>query len=798
MREELPGRGGHGDAPDPTSSGHPARRPHWILSLWATLVMSCSPQAPEDTVMPVAVTNRLISPEQANLLAALESREQGVADTLWAPEMLAQRCGRTIDAWWDGMLASTNRLGVLAEMDFEQLVLPVWGDWEAQGHGVEAAGPLGLGEPRTHQAWSAMVGRWRQAGWQLHSVEFRHVRFEPGVDGEPHRSEYRIAGELANDAGGGERWLIQGTLGVVWGEAVGGAPAIPIQRLDGSRVMVQRRRGPPPFRLIQDETIDPPENSHSIDPLIAHDLDGDGLPEIVLAARNLVYRRQPSGRYQPDALWGHPPGLISAAVLGDFDGDAAVDFVVAKHEGLALLRGGANGTFQEAERMAFLGSPEMKQVSVMTAGDADGDGDLDLFVAQYRVPYENGSMPTPYFDANDGYPSFLLLNDGQGRFSDATAAAGLTGKRHRRSYSASFVDLDQDRMLDLVVVSDFAGLDLYRNLGGARFSDVTRAWCAAPRGFGMAHSFADFNADGHLDLIMMGMPSPTASRLEHLGLWRETDPAQREKRAEMIHGNRLLVSKPGGGFDERSEAFGVANSGWSWGCVSPDFDNDGFPDLYVANGLESRKSVEDYEAQFWLHDAFVGNSSEDSTAYLYFMSKFNRTRGRGQSYGGYERNRLYLNRNGRAFVEVGGVFGLGSQEDSRNVVSEDLNGDGRMDLVFTSFAAWPRNAQTLRIYESQLDPVGSWIGLRLRPSKGVPSPIGVEVRLHFGTGRTVVRSWVTGDGYRSQSSATVHFGLGSETSVTSLECLWPGERRVLLKNPAPNRYHTVSAPESMK
>ncbi|MCK6500655.1 MAG: CRTAC1 family protein, partial [Nitrospira sp.] len=205
--------------------------------------------------------------------------------------------------------------------------------------------------------------------------------------------------------------------------------------------------------------------------------------------------------------------------------------------------------------------------------------------------------------------------------------------------------------------------------------------------------------------------------------------------------------------------------------------------------------AEDYESHFWLHDAFVGNSSEDSTAYLYFMSKFNRTRGRGQSYGGYERNRLYLNRAGEGFVEVGGVFGLGFQEDSRNVVAEDLDGDGRMDLVFTSFATWPENAQTLRVFESRIDAAGSWIGLRIQPSKGSPSPVGAQVRIRYGPGRTAVRTVVAGDGYRSQSSTTVHFGLGSETAVESLECVWPGGSRRLLKEPAPNRYHTVSAPE---
>mgnify|MGYP003336824970 CR=1 FL=1 len=73
---------------------------------------------------------------------------------------------------------------------------------------------------------------------------------------------------------------------------------------------------------------------------------------------------------------------------------------------------------------------------------------------QYKLPYVAGQMPTPYYDANDGFPGYLLRNDGHGNFTDATAASGLASKRFRRSYSASFVDLDEDGDVDLVVVSD--------------------------------------------------------------------------------------------------------------------------------------------------------------------------------------------------------------------------------------------------------------------------------------------------------------------------------------------------------
>ena len=115
--------------------------------------------------------------------------------------------------------------------------------------------------------------------------------------------------------------------------------------------------------------------------------------------------------------------------------------------------------------LANIQAVSIRDPQCITCGDVDGDGDLDAFIGQYASTYMSGKLPTPYYDANDGHPAYLLINDGTGRFTDQTAAFGLAPKRHRRTYSASFVDLDEDRDLDLMVVSDFAGLDLYRNNG---------------------------------------------------------------------------------------------------------------------------------------------------------------------------------------------------------------------------------------------------------------------------------------------------------------------------------------------
>ncbi|MDA1275625.1 MAG: CRTAC1 family protein [Verrucomicrobia bacterium] len=733
-------------------------------------------------------TNR-ISPELAAQVSALEAREQNVNETAWKQEMLAQECGGVFEALWDSVNAATNKLNVIAAFPVGQVLL---GNWESRvflPHGIQIREPKSVGAVLSMVEWQNLVEGFDRAGWQLVQVEFRHNRFETDEGGSPSQSSFYFSAHL-NHPDNLERVVLEGNLVVEWAAAGLAEAPWEIERIDASNLEIKTRRGAPPFQLILSEAISPPANSYSIDPLILYDLDGDGLSEIILAAKNVVYRGRGDGRYDVQALCEPAPDTIFAAVIADFNGDGNPDFLAETVQGLVLFESLANGVFGKPRELA---GPAVRQVDyamVITCGDIDQDGDLDVFLGQYKIPYKDGQLPTPFHDANDGYPAYLLLNDGLGNFSDVTELSGLAKKRFRRCYSASFADLNSDGHLDLMVVSDFAGVDLYRNDGRGRFTDVTSQWIADSHAFGMAHTLADFDSDGRLDFLMIGMTSPAADRLGHSGLGRLDATIDPLMRARMTYGNRLYFSASESKFEQTAMSETIARSGWSWGCGALDFDNDGFPDVYVANGLESRQSVRDYEAEYWLHDVYVGGSTNSSAAYLYFGSKFARTRGRGHSYGGYEKNRFFLNRNGTSFIEVGHLMGVALEEDSRNVVADDLDGDGRVDLLVTSFETWPESRQTLRVYRNTTTDPGHWIGFRFRERDDHGSPVGVNVTLRYGRG-SQVRQVVTGDSYRSQHAPTLHFGLGEYDAVGSAEVVWPDGRTVRLDAPAVDRYHSV-------
>ena len=421
----------------------------------------------------------------------------------------------------------------------------------------------------------------------------------------------------------------------------------------------------------------------------------------------------------------------------------------------------------------------------LQARDMDADGDLDLFLGQYRAPYLDGSMPTPFHDAKDGHPDFLLLNNGSGLFSNATESSGLSPKRNRRTYGASFVDLDEDGDLDLAVTADFAGLDLYLNDGKGNFRDFTEKWAPDRQGFGMSHVFGDINGDGRQDLYFVGMSSTTARRLDRLGIVRKDFENYSRMRAPMTFGNRLLLSQPGGGFRQSRVAAKIARTGWGWGCAAEDFDNDGDLDLFVANGHLSGKSARDYCTTYWCHDVYEGDSNANTLLKTFFNRQFKGGIGHSISWNGYEHNAFFLNQgDGDDFLGAGFLLGVAGEFDSRAVLPDDQDGDGRVDLLVVEYDT-KTFGQRIHVYRNEWPASGNWIGVL---PKG--KAIGAKVTVKSGE-RSWTRALVTGDSFAAQKANVVRFGLGDAKVVDYAEIRWPDGNVTRATKPAINQYHSM-------
>ncbi|MEO8426069.1 MAG: CRTAC1 family protein, partial [Verrucomicrobiota bacterium] len=728
--------------------------------------------------------------KDARAFLALEKKELEAEHTVWAEEMDAQRHEDVFLALWDTLNHELEPLTVLGEFGFESLWIGGTNSVQELQHGIRRitfwdAAPETPAKHLNTAEWRTAMEAWRAEGWRLGRTSWRETRFLPATSQRAAKSVIGATAQLVNESLG-KRAILRGNLEVEWKSAGDGAAA-PVPRiLAVRRLELLVRSGTPPFTESFTAELTPAAGSIFADPLLLHDLDGDGHSEILAVGANKLFRNV-QGTFRPEPLAALPAGRVFAALVADFTSDSHPDLLVAGSDGLVMFENNGPGRFPGAGRLVWPASAKLKHSQVITAGDIDGDGDLDLWLAQYKLPYQGGQFPTPYFDANDGFPAYLLRNDGTAGFTDITDESGLAAKRWRRTYSASFVDLDGDGDLDLVNVSDFAGVDVFLNDGHGRFTDATDGLGGTRHLFGMAHALGDLNGDGQVDLFAIGMDSPTAARLTALGVSRPGFPQDAAKRAAMTYGNRLFLGGTSG-LQLAPFADQLAHAGWAWGVSLFDFDNDGDLDVAIANGHETRPHVKDYERQFWLHDIYVGSSTNDSIANLYFNSTAGRRLAEQASYGGWQDNVLFLNLGGGVFTDVAFLLGAAVPEDSQNIVSDDVDGDGRLDLVLTTFGQWPERRQRLRVFHNSIAGAGNWIGFRF-DSPGRPWA-GARVRVE--TERGAQTRWlVTGDSYRSQHAPAAHFGLGEAQSVNRAEVLWPDGSRITLPAPEINWWHDV-------
>lgn len=716
--------------------------------------------------------------------------------TTWESETLARECGRTIEALWDGVNQSTNKMETLAREGFGDVTIPTFDAPATLHSGVEVWQKDANRTSKIEGRWSGWIEGWRNLGWRLSQVEFQHVRFDTNRTGRPLQSHFEVKANLENERLG-SRATLAGPVVVRWGLAPLDSQVWPIESVDATALGLATRSGATVFRETVSIDLEPAGHFRTADPLLVYDLDGDGMPEIALVGQNLVLRRQSDGTYSPGPLCRHPLTQISTAVLADIDGDGWVDLVVAKTDGVHVFVGDEKGEFSRPDRHAWRAIPLLASPMVLAAGDVDGDGRLDLFLGQYRVPALGEIFRPSYGDALDGYPAFLLRNDGNGRFVDITVGSGLETRRNRRIFSASFVPqlLQGGGEVGLILVSDFAGLDYFLTKDGRNWSDRSERFGPERSGFGMAHALSDFNSDGNLDVLMIGMTSPVVERLEHLGINRELPQSPpstpRVSRAKMVTGNRLFLGKGDSKWREAQPPYALARSGWSWGCGVIDVENDGFPDVYIANGHETKETVKDYESDFWLHDIFIEASVDPVAATDYFLKKHATTRGSGWSYRGNELNCLFLNQGDGTFVEAAFLLGVSLVEDCRNVIAQDLNADGRVDLVVTTLEKWPEERQRLLFYENRSTAAGNWIGIRSshRADK-TNSLLGATVIARTAT-TEAARTVLTGDSFRAQNDSVVHFGLGDAAKVDSVEVIYADGHRSTVVNPALNQYHRI-------
>jgi hypothetical protein len=486
------------------------------------------------------------------------------------------------------------------------------------------------------------------------------------------------------------------------------------------------------------------------------DYDGDGLLDIYFVNGNTLedvqrgvshssalYRANGDGTYADvtTAAGVAGRGWGMGCSVGDYDNDGLPDLYVLGLNGNVLYRNGRDGRFTDATQTAGLGGGRWSTSAAFV--DSDRDGDLDLYVANnIQVDTRKSPLSFPGPDCNyrgtrvmcgprglPGALDALYRNDGDGTFTDVTAAAGVLEEHPRYGLGVAVGDYDNDGWPDVYVANDSTPSYLYRNRKNGTFEDVALLAGVAVSDDGMEQAgmgtdFGDYDNDGWLDITKSNF-SFESSNLYH----NERD----------------------GHFVDQSKATGAVAvptySLVSWGTKFLDYDNDGWKDVIVANG----------HVYPYLRNSPPGGETYD------------------------QRRLLFRNLGHGKFADVSNESGAGIREErsSRGLAIGDLDNDGDVDVVIVNMDGSP----------SILRNVGgnarNWLTISLRGTRSNRLGQGsrVEVRSE---GFTQVAEATTSGSIFSASDSRVHFGLAGATRA-DVEIRWPSGKVQSLRQVPANR-----------
>ena len=439
-----------------------------------------------------------------------------------------------------------------------------------------------------------------------------------------------------------------------------------------------------------------------------------------------------------DTGYGH------GCAVGDYNNDGQLDLYVTNYGTNRLYRNNGDGTFTDVAEVA--GVTEARWSSSCAFADYDRDGHLDLYVVNYIVfdidenPWcglkEKGIRAYCEPDNFPAQSDTLFRNNGDGTFTDVTKTAGVyntTGK----GLGVVWGDYNNDGAPDLYVANDSTENFFYHNNDDGTFEEVgfmigvALSEDGAPEN-GMGTAFGDWNNDGWFDLTVTNYAQQTNTLYQNDADGFFTDATATTKTAQVTY----------------------PYLGWATAFI--DYDNDGYQDLFVANGH--------------LHD----NLSE---------------LGQQGTYG--QRNLLFRNNYDGTFTEVSETLGPGMKlEDvSRGATFADYDLDGDIDIVVTNSNTIPR------LLRNEGGNQKNWLQVRLVATTGPTDAIGARVSIKTGE-LTQTREVRSGDGYLSQRELTLHFGIGDYEQVDSIEVRWQSGMRQLIESVPANQVLSLEESEN--
>jgi len=495
------------------------------------------------------------------------------------------------------------------------------------------------------------------------------------------------------------------------------------------------------------------------------DYDGDGFDDIFVTdsdtgRRNHLLHNNGNFTFtdvaeQAGVAGGNDPlSIVSDAIFFDYDNDGRQDLLVARFGTPILYHNEGNGKFRDVT--ATSGFNKFGNTIAVIAFDYDNDGLLDVMFGNYFKPVNLLDLRTPYVLPNDldnavnGGGVTLWRNLGNGRFVDVTEKAGF-GKHTGWTLDIGHADLNNDGFQDVYLACDYGTDRIFFNNGDGTFRDATEKSIGFDTRKGMNVDIADYDNDGWLDIYVTNI----------------TDEYMKEC-------NMLWHNNHDGTFTDVSKETNTCATLWGWAAKFGDFDNDGWPDLFVVNGLRSG-SKENYIPVLL---NMITKPGIDFTDIRSWPNIGNMT------WSGYQKKKMFRNLAGGEFAEISAAAGVDNDLDGRGIAVADFDNDGRLDLFQTNAD------QRSLLYRGVTQGGGNWVQFQLTGTKSNRDAIGARIRIRTG-GLTQIREIDGGNGYAGQSMKRAHFGIGKATAVEDVEIRWPSGRVEKIGSVAANRLHRI-------
>lgn len=513
------------------------------------------------------------------------------------------------------------------------------------------------------------------------------------------------------------------------------------------------------------------------------DINNDGLPDVFFTANqqgNKLYLNKGNWKFEDitarAAVGGAKP-WHTGVTMADVNADGWLDIYVSN---AGLINGNntanelfinqQNGTFKE--EAARYGLDDKGQSTQAVFFDYDHDGDLDCYVLNNsQRSFDSFGYDSSLRHVRDPLNGHKLYRNDGIKFNDVSSQAGIYGSEIAFGLGVSVGDVNNDGWEDIYVCNDFFEKDyLYINQQNGTFKEVIDEAIGHISQGAMGVDIADINNDGWMDIFTTEMLPETDQRLKTTIKFDEIDVQNFKNRLsfhQQFTTNCLQLNNMDGTFSEIAQLSGLDATSWSWSVLQFDFDNDGWKDIYVCNGLKKDLTDQDF-LEYFNTSGTMNQVAQRKLSYKDLLDKLPSVP---------LPDYAFVNQKNLRFKNAAAQLGFDAPNFSNGAAYGDLDGDGDLDLVVNNVDI---NAFVYRNMSAEKKQ-HHYLRIKLKGPAGNSFGYGARVLLSAGDMFQVLEQSPT-RGFQSSVEPVLHFGLGAQTKIDALEVRWPDGKLELLTN----------------